>query len=136
MLNLNAGFTLIEIMIVLVIISVLATISVMILDGHSVLDNTRKVRANKQLKNLQRALALYYFDFAKYPAKLIQLYNNSENKIYLEQEYINNKLKNSDYKSFSYSVSSPDKKSYNVNLILESDIKLILSPEQLIETNN
>ena len=128
----NLGFTLIEVIMVVVIIAILASVTLLTLNSYSVLDESRKVRAMQQLKNLRRALSNYNLDFNQYPDDLTELYNNSVTKVYLEKIYIKNKLKK-DKKIFNYQ-SKESNQSYNVDIELDSGIKLLLTPEKLTET--
>ena len=128
----NSGFTLIEIMMVILIIAILASVALLTLNSHSVLDESKKVRAMQQLKNLRRALALYNLDFNQYPDNLTELYTNSESEIYLKKDYIENKLKK-DKKIFNYQ-SKESHKNYNVDIELDSGIKLTLTPEKITES--
>lgn len=129
--ELNKGFTLIEMMMVIVIIGVLAAVAVVVLDGHSVFNGSKKVRAMQQLKNLSRSLALYNFDFNHYPDNLNKLYNNSKTKVYLKKEYIDHQLTSE--KTINYHPQNSNK-SYKVDVTLNSGIQLILTPQSLKET--
>ena len=129
--ELNAGFTLIEMMMVIVIVGVLAAVALVVLDGHSVLNDSKKVRAMQQLKNLSRSLALYNFDFNQYPNHLDKLYSNSKAKIYLKKDYIDNELKQG--KNINYHPQNSNK-SYKVDVKLNSGIQLLLTPQSLKET--
>lgn len=117
---------------VVVIIAILASVTLLTLNSYSVLDESRKVRAMQQLKNLRRALSNYNLDFNQYPDDLTELYNNSVTKVYLEKEYIENKLKK-DKKIFNYQ-SKESHKNYNVDIELDSGIKLTLTPEKITES--
>ncbi|MGM0501909.1 MAG: type II secretion system protein [Bacillota bacterium] len=131
--GLNSGFTLIELMITIMVISILASIAVMILDVNQVIDDSKKVSAMQRLKNLRQSLTMYKMELNKYPNDLSSLYNNSNDKIYLSKDYIDNNLSSAQYDNFSYN-PIPSDTSYQVELRINPDIKLILTPEELIET--
>lgn len=62
----NSGFTLIEIMVVLIIIGLLAGIVVPRLMGRT--EEAKRTKAAVQIKNLQSALDLYKLDSGIYPS--------------------------------------------------------------------
>jgi general secretion pathway protein G len=61
-----AGFTLIELMVVLLILGVLATISVNIYSGR--VDDARATAAHVDVRNIMQALKLYQLDNQRYPS--------------------------------------------------------------------
>ncbi len=63
--QLQAGFTLIEIMLVVVIIGILGTIVVVKLGGKS--DEAKQVAARADIKNYSTALGLFELDTGSYP---------------------------------------------------------------------
>ena len=60
-----AGFTLIELMVVLLILGVLATISVNIYSGR--VDDARATAAHVDVRNIMQALKLYQLDNQRFP---------------------------------------------------------------------
>lgn len=64
--NLQKGFTLIELMVVIVILGILAAIIAPRIIGRT--DEARVTEAKVQIKNLETALKLYKLDNGRYPA--------------------------------------------------------------------
>ena len=62
----NAGFTLIEIMVVVFILGLLATLVVPAIMGQT--DKARRVKAGSDVKAIEQALQLYKLDMGRYPA--------------------------------------------------------------------
>lgn len=62
----DAGFTLIEIMVVVFILGLLATLVAPRIIGQT--DNARRVKAAADVKSIEQALHLYKLDMGRYPA--------------------------------------------------------------------
>lgn len=65
------GFTLIELLVVIAILGILATISFALLNPAVLFGQTRDVRRKSDLKEIAKALQLYYGDNKKYPSSNI-----------------------------------------------------------------
>ena len=63
----SRGFTLIELLVVITIIGILVGIAVPV--GNKVLENTRKVRVQATIKDLQVAIKGYQTEYTRYPVK-------------------------------------------------------------------
>lgn len=63
----QGGFTLIELLVVVTIIGILVGIAVPV--GNKVLENTRKVRVQATIKDLQVAIKGYQTEYNRYPVK-------------------------------------------------------------------
>ncbi|MBI3272098.1 MAG: type II secretion system major pseudopilin GspG [Planctomycetes bacterium] len=68
-----AGFTLLEVMVVVVILGMLATVAVTFLTGQ--LGSAQVKGCKAKMHSLQTAMDLYKLDFRKYPDKLEDLLN-------------------------------------------------------------
>lgn len=66
--NDDDAFTLVEVLLVVAIIAVLATIVIVAINPYKILANTKEVRANIELSQIQRALHLYYLEHLEWPA--------------------------------------------------------------------
>ena len=69
----SSGFTLIEIMLVVVIISILAAMVVPRLAGRT--EEARRKRAAVDVANIENAVGLYELDTGKYPSQLADLFH-------------------------------------------------------------
>lgn len=76
LLNRRAGFTLIEIMLVVVIVGMLATLLTISIPKQ--LDKARKNKATADIAALATAVQAYYMDEGKYPASLDALASGEE----------------------------------------------------------
>jgi len=84
----NAGFTLVELMVVISIIAILATIV-----GFNVIgsvDESNYTAAKAEIKNLGTALIAYKLKFKQFPDNLDQLINNEKNINFLTSKEIPN----------------------------------------------
>lgn len=81
MLKNDKGFTLIELMVVVVILGILAAVAIPKFTGQS--DKAKENRAKADLRTITNALELYYFDNDEYPDDIVDL-TTGEN--YLKDE--------------------------------------------------
>lgn len=72
--KLNKGFTLIELIIVIAIVSLLATASLAVLDPFGQFNKARDARIKSDLSQLQKAVEGYYADTGKYPPNSTQCF--------------------------------------------------------------
>lgn len=110
--NNKKGFTLIEVLIVVVIVGLLANMATANFKGKT--DEAREVSDKASMVNIMTALELYEMDKGKYPDDggenplAILLGKNSEETIYL-------KIDESELERYEYALSK-DKKSYTIDI--------------------
>lgn len=105
----NAGFTLVELMVVISIIAILATIV-----GYNVLnsvDDGNIAAAQAQIKNFETALVAYKLKYKRFPDRLEELVNNQGGIAFLQGKAIPKDPWNNDYQyqlqgSSKYVISS------------------------------
>lgn len=95
------GFTLIELMVVVVILGILAGAAIMTLGGGQS-DKAKRARAASDISTFMSALEFYKLDVGSYPASLDDLVTNASDADGWEGPYMKNIPKDPNGKDYEY----------------------------------
>lgn len=113
------GFTLIELMVVVVILGILAGAAIMTLGGGQS-DKAKRARAASDISTFMSALEFYKLDVGSYPASLDDLVTNASDADGWEGPYMKNIPKDPNGSDYEYTPTD-DRDSYTITSTVEGE---------------